>query len=101
MKKEDILKKAQAEGSDEMEKFMQNRSMWWGAFVMCILLIVFSIIRRENGQYAFDLTATIGAGVAAENFFQYKKLHDKKNLAFGIIISVGAVLSVIWFFTVH
>ena len=101
MKKEDILKKSQAEGSDEMEKFIQNRSMWWGAIVMCILLIVFSIIRRENGQYTFDLTATIGAGVAVENFFQYKKLHDKKNLAFGIIISVGTVLSAIWFFTVH
>ena len=101
MKKEEILKKAREEGSDEMEKFVQTRSVWWGALVMFILLIMFSIIRRKNGQYTFDLTATICSGVAVENFFQYKKLHNKNNLAFGIIMSVGAVLSVIWFFTTH
>ena len=99
MKKEDILKKAREEGFDEMEKFVQNRSMWWGALIMCILLIVFSIIRRENGQCTFDLTATICAGVAVENFFQYAKLRSKQNLALGIIISVCAVLSAFWFFT--
>lgn len=73
MKKDDILKKAQAEGSDEMEKFIQNRSMWWGAFVMCILLMVFSIIRRENGQYTFDLTATICGGCGSRELFSVQK----------------------------
>lgn len=101
MKKEDILKMAQNEGSDEMEKSMKNRSILWGAVAMIICLIVFTIIRRQNGQYTFDLTATICAGVAAENFFQFGKLHNKKNLLAGIIMSVGAVLSVIWFITVH
>lgn len=97
MKKEEILKKAQEEGSDEMEKFVQDKSIWWGAVAMCFCLIAFTIIRRRIDQYTFDLTATIAAGVAAQNFYQYKKLHIKRNLLAGIFMAVGAVLCAIWF----
>lgn len=99
MKKEEILKKAQEEGSDEMEKSVQSNSMWFGAVVMGVCLIVFSMIRRMNDQYTFDLTATICAGVATENFYQYKKLRSKNNLIAGIFMAIGAVLSLIWFIT--
>ncbi len=97
MKKEEILKKAREEGSDEMEKFVQDHSMWWGAVAMGICLIAFTIIRRRIDQYTFDLTATISAGVAVQNFYQYKKLHIKRNLIAGIFMAVGSVLCAIWF----
>ena len=98
MKKEEILEKARAEQSDEMEHSVQSSSMWCGAVIMAVFLLVFSIIRRMNDQISYDLTATVCAGVAAENLFQYKKLGKKKNLAFGLAMSAASVLSVVWFF---
>lgn len=97
MKKEDVLKKAQEEGSDEMEKSVQSAAMWCGAIIMAVFLISFSIIRRLNDQNTSDLTATICAGVAAENYFIFKRIHNKRNLVFAIIMTIGAVLSVIFF----
>ena len=98
MKKEEILEKAREERFDEMEHSVQSWSMWCGAAVMVVFLLVFSMLRRMNDQISYDLTATVCAGVAAENLFQYKKLGKKKNLAFGLAVATASIICVIWFF---
>lgn len=97
MKKEDILKKAQEEGSDEMEKSVQDKSMWWVFIAMGICLIVFSIIRLEYDQHPTDLSATICAGASAGCFYRFSKLHDKKNLFAAITTGICAVTCFILF----
>lgn len=101
MKKEEILEKAREEQFDEMEHSVQSSSMWCGAAVMVVFLLIFSTFRRMNDQISYDLTATVCAGVAAENLFQYKRLGKKKNLAFGLAMAAASVICVIWFFIGH
>ncbi len=101
MKKEDILKKAQEENTDEMEKFIQDKSMWWIFIVMVVCLIAFSIIRQENGQSTSDLTVTITSGVAAGNYYRFAKLRNKSNLLAAIFMTVGAIICLIFFILEH
>lgn len=101
MKKEDILKMAQSEGSDEMEKFVQDRSMWWVFIVMGIFLIVFSLIRLGNDQHPTDLAATVNAGACAGLFYRYSKLRDKRNLFAAITEGICAVICLVLFILHH
>lgn len=101
MKKEDILKKAQEEGSDEMEKSVQDKSMWWVFIAMGVCLIVFSLIKLENDQDPTDLAATINAGACAGCFYRYSKLHDKRNLFASITTGICAVVCTILFIMHH
>lgn len=48
MKKEDILKKAQEEKSDEMERFVRDRSAVWMTLAMAIAAGFFVCMREEN-----------------------------------------------------
>ncbi len=101
MKKEDILKKAQEENADEMERFIEDKSMIWAFTIMALCLIAFTIVKREMGQNTFDFTATIAAGASVMNFYRYTKLRNGKTLFAGIITGVGAVLCLIFFITSH
>lgn len=95
MKKEDILKKAREEGSDEMEKSVQDKSMWWVFIAMGICLIVFSLIRLENDQNPTDIAATINAGACAGSFYRYSKLRDGRNLFSAITTGICAVICIV------
>lgn len=101
MKKEEILKKAREEGSDEMEKSVQDKSMWWVFIAMGICLIVFSLIRLENDQHPTDLAATICSGACAGFFYRYSKLRDRRNLFSAITTGISAVILVVLFILHH
>ncbi len=101
MKKEDILKKAREEGTDEMEKTVQDKSMWWVFIAMGVCLIVFSLIRLENDQHPTDLAATISAGASAGCFYRFSKLHDKRNLFAFITTGICAAVCIILFIIHH
>lgn len=101
MKKEDILKKAREEGSDEMEKSVQDKSMWWVFIAMGVCLIVFSLIRLENDQSPDDLAATISAGACAGCSYRFSKLHDKRNLFAAITTGICAVILIVLFILHH
>ena len=97
MKKEDILKKAREESSDEMEKFVQDKSMWWVFIAMGVCLIAFSLIRLENNQHPTDLAATISAGACAGFIYRYSKLRDGRNLFSAITTGICAVICLVLF----
>lgn len=101
MKKEDILKKAREEGSDEMERFVRDKSMWWVFIAMGACLIVFSLIKLENDQHPTDLAATICAGACAGCFYRFSKLRDKRDLFGAITTGVCAVVCFVLFLLHH
>ena len=49
MKKEEILEKARAEQSDEMEQHFNDKSMLWIIIVLIVCCIVFSFTRFVQG----------------------------------------------------
>lgn len=101
MKKEDILKKAREEGSDEMEKFVQDKSMWWVFIAMGVCLIAFSMVRSYNDQNPTDLAATISTGASAGCFYRYSRLHDNRNLFAAITTGICAVILIVLFIFHH
>lgn len=101
MKKEEILKKAREEGSDEMEKSVQDKSMWWVFIAMGLCLIVFSLIRLENDQHPTDLAATISTGASAGFFYRYSRLHDGRNLFTAITTGICAIICIVLFILHH
>lgn len=101
MEKEDILKKAQEEGFDEMEKSVQDKSMWWVFIAMGVCLIVFSLIKLENDQHPTDLAATISIGACTGCFYRFSKLHNSKDLFAAITTGLCAVVCAILFVLHH
>lgn len=101
MKKNEILEKARAEKSDEMEKFVQDKSLWCVFIVMVVCLIAFSIIRASNDERTNDLAVTVCSGVAAGNFYRFVKLRQKSYLFSAILLTVGAVTNLISFILVR
>lgn len=95
MKKEDILKKAQEEGSDEMETFVRDKSMSVMFVVMGICIIVFMWIRQDLGERCCDLPFTVALGASVGNFYRFAKLHKAKCLCIAIVTGICAVFYLI------
>lgn len=101
MDKEDILRKAQEEKTDEMEIQVRDKSMKWTYVSMVIAAGIFSFIRDMQGYPMMDLSATVALSVAVGNFYRYMKCKDKSNLIIAIVMLVVFVFSTIRFIMGH
>lgn len=98
MKKDEILSKARAEKSDEMEQFVQDKSTIWVILAMLICLIVFSYTRLQRNMQTEDYTATLCIAIAVGNFYRFAKAKNLHYLIQGIIFgTVGVLFAVIYF----
>ncbi len=101
MNKEEILKKAQKEGNDEMEVQAKDKSIRWTYIAMVIAAAVFSFIRGERGYPIMDLTATVSISVCVGQFYRFVKSKDKSFLIIAIVMVGVSVFSTIRFFMGH
>ena len=101
MDKEDILRKAQKEGNDEMEIQIRDKSMKWTYVSMVIAACIFSFIRDMQDYPMMDLTATVSVSVAVGNFYRYVKCRDKTNLLIAVVMFLVFILSTIRFIMGH
>lgn len=98
MKKEDVLAKARAEKSDEMERLIQDKSMIWIILAMFVCLVVFSYTRWQRDMQTEDYTATLCISIAVGNFYRFAKAKNLHYLIQGIIFGVvGVLFAVIYF----
>lgn len=100
MKKEDVLKKAQAEKSDEMEKVVRDRSAVWMALAMVIAAGFFVCMRNENAPI-MDLAATVCFSTAVCCIYRFIRLKSVYYLILGIVLAVMTVFATIRFFQGH
>ncbi|MCM1299673.1 MAG: DUF6442 family protein [Firmicutes bacterium] len=98
MDKEEILAKAQAEKKDEMESFINDKSMRWTYLAMVLSAGIFTIVRSLRDLPIMDLTATVCLSVCAGQLYRYIKTREKFSLIMSVIMAVIAVISVIRFF---
>lgn len=101
MDKNEILKKAQREGKDEMELQIKDKSMKWTYLTMVAAAAIFSFIRSEQGLPMMDLCATVCASVCVGNTYRYIRNRDGRYLVMALITLVVAVFAVIRFFMGH
>lgn len=98
MKKDEILAKARAEKSDEMENHIHDRSMIWIILAMFVCLCVFSFARLERDMPVEDYTATLCISLAVGNIYRFTKLKRRYYLMLGIVFAaVGILMAVIYF----
>lgn len=100
MKKEEILKKARAEKSDEMENAVRDRSAVWMAVAMAIAAGFFVCMRGEDEPVA-DLAATVCFSVAVCMIYRFIRLKKLYYLIAGIVVGAVAVFSTVRFFQGH
>ncbi|MDE7399618.1 MAG: hypothetical protein K2N06_08840 [Oscillospiraceae bacterium] len=98
MKKDEILAKARAEKSDEMENHIYDRSMIWMILGMFVCLCIFSYTRLERDMPTEDYTATLCIAIAVGNIYRFIKLKRRHYLMLGIVFAaVGILMAVIYF----
>ena len=98
MKKEEILEKARAERSDEMERYINDKSRMWVILAMLLCLCVFSFTRLKDNQPVEDYVATLDIASAVGNFYSFKKTGSRHYLFQGIAFgAAGLVFAVIYF----
>lgn len=97
MDKEDVLRKAQKENSDEMEIQIRDKSMKWTYVSMILAAGIFSFIRAMQDYPMMDLSATVSISVAVGNFYRYIKCKDKSNLFIAVVMLVVFAFSTIRF----
>ena len=100
MKKEDVLKKARAEKSDEMEKVVRDRSAVWMALAMVIAAGFFVCMRDENATI-MDLAATVCFSTAVCCIYRFIRLKSVYYLILGIVLAAMTVFATIRFFQGH
>lgn len=100
MKKEDVLKKARAEKSDEMEKVVRDRSAVWMALAMVIAAGFFVCMRDENAPI-MDLAATVCFSTAVCCIYRFIRLKSVYYLILGIVLAAMTVFATIRFFQGH
>lgn len=97
MKKEDVLKKAREEKTDEMEKSVNDRSAVWMTLAMAIAAGFFVCMRDEDAPI-MDLTATVCFSTAVccvYRFFRLKQIH---YLIMGIVLAAITIFATVRFF---
>lgn len=101
MDKDEILRKAQKEGNDEMEVQMRDKSIKWTYVSMVIAAAVFSFLRAEQGYPIMDLTATVSISVCAGFSYRFMKSKDKSSFMIAIVMLVVFIFSTIRFIMGH
>ncbi len=98
MKKEEILAKARAERSDEMERYINDKSRMWIILAMLLCLCVFSFTRFKDDQPVEDYAATINVASAVGNFYSFTKTKSRHYLFQGFAFgAAGLLFAVIYF----
>lgn len=100
MKKEEILKKAQEEKTDEMETAVRDRSAVWMAIAMTIAAGFF-ICMREEGAPIMDLTATVCFSTAVCCIYRFFRLKKVWHLVNGLMFMALAIFATVRFFQGH
>lgn len=98
MKKEEILEKARAEQSDEMEQHFNDKSMLWIIVVLIVCCIVFSFTRLVRNQPFEDYLATINLAISVGSFYRCTKVRSYRYFFQGISFGAAGVLFVIVYF---
>lgn len=101
MKKEEILKKAQAEKSDEREKQIKDFSFRWTYLTMAVAAACFAYNRAAHGEPMMDLCATVCFSVCAGMAYRFVKLREKSDLLFAVITFAAACTATVRFLTGH
>ena len=100
MKKEDILKKARAEQSDEMELAVRDRSAVWMAIAMAIAAGFFVCMRGEDAPIA-DLGATVCFSTTVCMIYRFIRLKKLYYLITGIVLAAATIFLTVRFFQGH
>lgn len=100
MKKEDILKKAREEKSDEMEKSVCDRSAVWMVLAMVIAAGFFICMREENAPI-MDLTATVCFSTTVCCIYRFVRLKSVHYLIMGLVFAGLTVFATVRFFQGH
>lgn len=98
MKKDEILEKARAEKSDEMEQHVNDKSMFFIIIAMFVCLCVFSFTRLVKDMPVEDYVVTLDISIAAGHFYRYGKTKKTESLAIGICFGIaGIIFTAIYF----
>lgn len=98
MKKDEILEKARAEKSDEMEQFIQDKSMIWIIMAMFVCLCVFSYSKLERDMPIEDYAATLAIAASVGNIYRFIKTKRTHYIILGVIFgAVGIMWTVMYF----
>lgn len=92
MKKEEILEKARAEKSDEMERHVNDKSMLPIFIAIFVCLCVFSLTRLTRELPFEDYMATLDISVATGHFYRYGKTKKKESLVVGICFGIAGII---------
>ena len=98
MDKEEILRRAKAEGRDEREAQVKDRSMLWSYIVLAGTAAIFAMIRAEQGLPSMDLCATVSLSVFAGMLYRAIKLKKMRDILIAAIAFCAAVLATVRFF---
>ena len=98
MKKEEVLERARAEQSDEMEQHFNDKSMLWIIVALIVCCIVFSFTRLARGQPVEDYLATINLANSVGSFYRCSKVKSYRYLIQGIAFGIGGVIFAAIFF---
>lgn len=101
MDKEEILARVKNQGIDEREQQVMSQSFGFGAIVVVILCFIFSIIKAIEGQRFHEFAIIIFAYLSASNFYQYKKIGEKKYLIVGSFATITVILGFIGYFLIR
>lgn len=101
MNKEEILRRAQREGNDEMEVQTKDRAIRWTYITMVIAAAVFSFIRETQGYPIMDLTATVSISVCVGQFYRFIKSKDKSLLIIAMVMLVVSIAATVRFIMGH
>lgn len=97
MNKQEILAKNKKDGLDEREQTVYSRSFGFGAVVVAVLCLAFSVYRAFHGENFFEFGAIITAYLSTTFFYQYKDLRKTKYLIAAVATFVIAVACIIAF----
>ncbi len=98
MRKDEILEKARAEKSDEMEQHINDKSMFFIIIAMFVCLCVFSITRLARDMLVEDYIATLDVSIAAGHFYRYSKTKKTESLAIAVCFGIaGIIFTAIYF----
>ena len=100
MKKDEILKKARAEQSDEMELAVRDRSAVWMAIAMTIAAGFFVCMRGEDEPIA-DLGATVCFSTTVCMIYRFIRLKKPFYLIMGILLAAATVFLTVRYFQGH
>ena len=92
MKKEDILKKAQEEKVDEMEQYVNDKSMYLIFIAMFVCLTVFSFTRFADKMRIEDYVSTLDISISAGGFYRYSKTKKIQWLIVGICFLISGIV---------